>query len=383
MANFNGNNKSKPIKTAFDRSNFKLHAYDPADLQVVDFNFAERTFYGRVNRQLDPIIINNESLRAFHNQDFRIMNFVGDQFHEMYVRYSNALDLSLINKQDANLSKLSVIRGWEDPIKGYSDFMSLFMGDFLEKKMLPNDRKIDSFATFLKFFEAHVLETDIKAKITLSGYMKSNQSSIFNTGIALQIAPVGFADDAIKENQILNSPNFPFYMNMAKQFGFSVNQQNPSVLVSDLEHPTTKKFRGKYSLFSLSGLFNSQFIKANSFDFDLLSRYLIETYNSLVHLRPNLKEIYVCNDKVKSNLSSRNIINSINPNTILLLYIKIRNMEEIFPFSDSEISSVHKTSVRLFAITPKTAMEFIEAQFRSRYNTKEGSLTYYKKKFEK
>lgn len=164
MANFNGNNKSKPIKTAFDRSNFKLHAYDPDALQVVDFNFAERTFYGRVNRQLDPIIVNNESLRNFYNQDFRIMNFVGDQFHEMYVRYSNALDLSLINKQDANLSKLSVIRGWEDPIKGYSDFMSLFMGDFLEKKMLPNDRKIDSFPTFLKFFEAHVLETDIKQR---------------------------------------------------------------------------------------------------------------------------------------------------------------------------------------------------------------------------
>ena len=58
-------------------------------------------------------------------------------------------------------------------------------------------------------------------------------------------------------------------------------------------------------------------------------------------------------------------------------------MEEIFPFSDSEISSVHKTSVRLFAITPEDAMQFIEAQFRSKYNIKEGSLTYYKKKFEK
>lgn len=383
MANFNGNNKSGTLKTAFDRANYKLNAYDPNDLQIVDFNFAERTFYGRVNRQLDPIIVNNESLKTFHNQNFSIMNFVGDQFQEMYVRYSNALELSLINKEDPNLSKLTVIRGWEDPIKGYSDFMSSFMGDFLEKKMLPNDRNLDSFSTFLKFFEAHVLDTDIKAKITLSGYMKSVQSSIFNSGLALQVAPVGFANDAEKENQLLNSPNFPFYINMAKQFGFSVNQQNPSVLVSDLEHPTTKKFRNEYNLFSLSGLFNAQYIKANSFDFDLLSRYLIDTYNSLVHIRPNLREVYVCNSKVKSNLNSRNIIDSIDYSVILLLYIKIRNMEEISPLSDSEIKSIHGTSVRLFEVAPDTAMEFIEAQFRSRYNTKEGSLTYYQKKYQK
>jgi len=58
-------------------------------------------------------------------------------------------------------------------------------------------------------------------------------------------------------------------------------------------------------------------------------------------------------------------------------------MEEIFPLSDSEIKSIHGTSVRLFDVTPDTAMDFIEAQFRSRYNTKEGSLTYYQKKYQK
>ena len=58
-------------------------------------------------------------------------------------------------------------------------------------------------------------------------------------------------------------------------------------------------------------------------------------------------------------------------------------MEEISPFSDSEIRSIHNTSTRLFDIKPERAMQFIESQFRDRYNTKEGSLTYYKKKFQK
>jgi hypothetical protein len=213
--------------------------------------------------------------------------------------------------------------------------------------------------------------------------MKSRQSSIFNTGLALQLAPVGFANDATKESVILNSPNYKFFMNMAKQFGFSVNLQNPSVLVSDLAHPTTTKFRERYVLLTVTSVFEKQYHRTYNFDFDLLSQYLLGTYNSFVYLKPNLKEVYVCNNKTKSNISKRNNINTIDYVTILLLYIKIRNMEEISPFSDSEIRSIHNTSTRLFDIKPERAMQFIESQFRDRYNTKEGSLTYYKKKFQK
>ena len=383
MSKFNGNNNSKTLKTAFERANYKLNAFNDSEIQVVDFNFAERTFYGRVNRKIDPVIPNQNFTKNFHNQDFRIMNFVGDQFKEMYIRYSNALNLSLISQQDANLSELTVIRGWEDPINLYSNFMSSFMNSFLVEKMIPNEKKIHSFDDFLKMFEAHVLENDIGHKLTLSGFMKSRQSSIFNTGLAFQVAPVGFADDSIKESTILDSPNYAFFMNMAKQFGFSVNIQNPSVLVSDLAHPTTTRFRERYDLYNVSTVFEKQYLRTYNFDFDLLSQYLMDTFNSFVYLKPNLKEVYVCNNKTKSNISKRNNIDSIDYNIILLLYIKIRNMEEIFPFSHSEMKSIHSTSVRLFDITPEKALEFIESQFRSRYNTKEGSLTYYKKKFQK
>lgn len=383
MTNFKGNNNSKTLKTAFERANYKLNAFSSSEIQVVDFNFAERSFYGRVNRQLDPVVPNQAFIRNFHNQDFRIMNFVGDQFKEMYVRYQNALNLSLINNEDPNLSELAVIRSWEDPINQYTNFISSFMDSFLVEKMIPNEKKIHSFEDFLEIFEAHVLHNDISSKITLSGFMKSRQSSAFNTGLALQVAPVGFANDALKESTILDSPNYKFFMNMAKQFGFSVNLQNPSVLVSDLAHPTTKKFRAEYNLFSITNIFETQYVRTHNFDFDLLSQYLMDTYNSFVYLKPNLKEVYVCNNKTKSNISKRSNISNIDYYIILLLYINIRNMEEIFPFSHSEVKSIHSTSVRLFEITPEKAMEFIESQFRSRYNTKEGSLTYYKKKFQK
>ena len=383
MTNFKGNNKSTSIKTAVDRSNYKLNAFEESDLQVMDFNFAERTFYGRVNRKLDSVIVNDSFLRTFHNQDFSIMNFVGDQFKEMYARYRNALNLSLIDNKDPNLSELKVIRAWESPKNKYSNFMDLFMNDFLEKEMLPNEKKINSFNDFLSMFQSYIMNRDISSKITFSGFLKSKNTSIFDSGLALQLAPVGFSSDSVKESVVLNSPNYKFFMNMAKQFGFSVNLQNPSILVSDLAHPTTTRFREKYMLFDVSKVFDKQYYKASNYDIDLLVKYLVDTYNSFIYLKPDIKKVFICNNKIKSKLSKRDVIDNIDYNIILLLYINIKNMEEFFSFSESEISSMHGTSKRLFEISQEKAVQFIESQFRSRYNTKEGSLTYYLKKLNK
>ena len=104
MADFKGNNNSNTIRTALERSRYKLSAFNDSDVQVMDFNFAERTFYGRVNRQIDPVIANENFIVNLYNQNTGVMNFVADQFKEMYIRYSNALNLSLINKEDANFT---------------------------------------------------------------------------------------------------------------------------------------------------------------------------------------------------------------------------------------------------------------------------------------
>lgn len=383
MTTFNGNNGSKALRTAFERANYKLNAFSNEDDQVVDFHFAEKTFYGRVDRQLDPVILKLEYLKSIDEANSQVLNFVADQFYEMNTRYRNALNLNLISNQDAHLSELKVVKSWEPATNSYKLSIDQIMTEFLEKEVIPNERRIASFAEFTALFKSYILNNDNAAKITFSGFMKSKQSSIFHSGLALQIAPIGFADDAAKESQMLNSDNFKFFMNMARQFGFSINFQNPSIIISDLAHPVTTKFRQKYGLFNVSTVFERQYEKTCIYDFDLLSQYLLDTYNSFVFLRPNLKKLYICNSKTKSNIYKRNNISNIDYSNILLLYINIRNMEELFSFSDSEVVSIHKTSVRLFPADPSKALKYIETQFRSRYNTKDGSLTYYKKKFQK
>ena len=90
---FNGKNDLKTTRLAFERANYNANAYSKENMQVVDFNFAERTFYGRVNRQLEPVIVNEEFLKPItvSGQDVgtpRAINFVVDQFKDMELHFA-------------------------------------------------------------------------------------------------------------------------------------------------------------------------------------------------------------------------------------------------------------------------------------------------------
>ena len=68
MTYFKGKNEIKSIRRLIsERIKYQTQSYiredeDEAPPQVVDFNFAERTLYGRVDRQLNPVIPNENFL---------------------------------------------------------------------------------------------------------------------------------------------------------------------------------------------------------------------------------------------------------------------------------------------------------------------------------
>ena len=93
--------------------------------------------------------------------------------------------------------------------------------------------------------------------ITFSGFQRSRQSTIFSSGLAIDIAGVSFSDDEQKQNLLFDSRSFEFYLALAKQYGFSVNKRNPGVLISDLASPVTSEYRNNYDLSTINLVFAS------------------------------------------------------------------------------------------------------------------------------
>lgn len=391
MAKFRGKNSIKSVRRlAGARVTYNQEAFADDLPQVVDFNFAEKTLYGRVNRQLTPVVPKKESIVPLSVQNgdgpaILLINFVADQFYDFEAHFASACRLQVLPNDDPLFSALQAKRGYEDPLTLYDNYSDNIMGLYANKFLNKYEKEINNFNDYLFYFPYFMdIMRDI-FPVTYSGFQRSNQSSIFTSGLAIDIAGVSFGNDVAKEALILNSPAFEFYVNLAKQYGFSINKRNPGVLVCDLQSPATAPYRAIYRTTTIDKVFTQHYSKTLYQDLELLISLMVEGYNSFVTTHPLKRTFTSCGDNLISHLLKREYINinSIYYNNIIETYINIRNIEERKPFNNVRIKDITKNALEMRKRSETRMLDYIDGQFRNQYNQKNGSLTYWKKKLEK
>ncbi len=398
MPKFKGKNS---IRSAFrlgrERAKYNLEAFPENDglgrEQIVDFNFAERSLYGKVDRQLNPVIPNEDFIVPIisgdgSNNTVLAMNFVADQFRDLEKHFVRACQLGLITTDDPVLSTLVAKRGYVNPKQSYLNYVQNVMSTYTNEFLKPKASQINSFDDFLNAFPDFMLNMRDIFPVTYSGFQRSSQSSIFSSGLAIDVAGIPFDDDEKKQNLLFDSPAFQYYINLAKQYGFSVNKRNPGVLISDVASPVTLLYRRKYALSSVNSIFSLQYSKTLHEDISLLSKLLSDWYNSFIAKSPFIRTFDVCSGKTITSVQIKKGINNINNNNIInnniiYLYINIRNIEERESYTNIEIDNIYLNAIRLKKISEDSMLQYIDDQFKAKYNLQDGTLTYYKKKNEK
>jgi len=333
---------------------------------------------------LEPVVVKEEFLKEITSAGqevsaHRALNFVVDQFSDMELHFSKACRLGAIPTDDPILSSLQVKKAYENPLEAFKRTSESAMSKMLNGFITANKKKINNFSDFITLFSNHYLNTDIVETIVLSDYMKSINSSIFHSGMALDIAGLDFSDDSAKEDQMLNSPAFNYYINMAKQYGFRISENNPGLLLSDLSSPVTTKYRARYALPSVQSVFDNQYSKTVFEDLELLEKLLINTYNSYVNINPYNTEYKSCNNKTISSINNIKYISNIEYNNIIIIYINMRNFFEGSPLSPSSRKQISQTALSIAKHDRTKMLLYVEDQFKSFYNQKRGSLTYFQK----
>ena len=388
MTRFNGNNSLKTSRLAFERAKYKLEAFQEDYPHVYNFGFAERTFYGRVNRLLEPVVVKEEFLRDItvadqDNGSHRALNFVADQFKDMELHFAKACRMGAIPIDDPVLSSLKIKRSYENPLSGFGITSESAMSKILNDFILKHKVHINNFEDFTRIFVDYYLHSDITETVILSDYMKSVNSNMFQSGLALDIGGLDFSNDAQKEEQMFNSPAFQYYMNITKQYGFRVDQNNPGVIVSDLDSPVTADYRKRYLLVTVSSVFNKQYDKTIFQDLVLLENLLIKTYNNYVDLNPYNTSYKSCNNNTIAYINNIKYRSYIQYNTLVVLYINMKNFFDGSPLSPSSRKQISQTALSIAKHDKEKALLFIEDQFKAFYNQQHGSLTYFTKRIRK
>jgi hypothetical protein len=379
MAKFNGTNNLKTTRLAFERANYRVNAFEEEDVHVYDFGFAERTFYGRVNRMLEPVIPDETHLKVVQ-ENFRLMNFVADQFIDLEAHFAKACRMGVVPIDDPVLSSLKIKRAYETPIDNFKAHSESEMRKVIDNVMMPNMKKVENIEQFVKLFEQSYLQSDSESTFTLSDYMKSRNSNMFNSALALDIAGLDYSNDPIKEERMFNSPAFRYYLNLTRQYGFRVDENNPGVLVSDLASPATKPYRNRYLLTTIASIFDKQYNKTVLKDLSYLSNLIVNGYNNYVSKNPYNTHYKTCNNNTISSITNIKNISRIDYNIILLLYINMKNFFEGSPLSPSSRKQISQTALTIAKHDRDKALLYIEDQFKAFYNQKHGSLTYFEKR---
>jgi len=388
MAKFKGKNSiDSSLTIAAERSTYNREALPEVsflDKSIVNFNFAERTLYGRVDEGLNVVVPNQDSLKTIVSQASKttvtLMNFVADAFSEFEKTFERARNSGKIRQNDPYLSFPQVYNAYQNPKTLYENYFSNIMREF--EQTFRDETKIVSPQDYFKQFLAYINRITPTFPITYTAWHRSKNSSMFTSGLAIDLAGLAIDNDELKES-FINSENFDFYKNSCIKHGFSIVKNSPWVIVSDLDSPASSLYHRNYLMSSVSQIFSENFLLTSEMDIDYLKQNLFKSYNNFVNLFPYRKTFDICNKKLITNNEYRYTINInkfnniFNNNYIIEYYNNIRYFEEDTSFSVADRNKFSKNAKNLqktFDIS--RAIGYINEQYRSVYKSKPGGLNH-------
>jgi len=397
MAKFNGNNSITSARTLFyERVDYELNATSEEVgrnlLGIEDLNFIEMNYYGRVDTNMNSVIPDVKFIKQLkypYNAEYRFaaLDFVVDAFHGLTKVFMEACINNIIPLSDPYLSKITAKAGYVDPTNAYRDYIGDMLKIYINGYIVGNryGLKIMNLKSFLDnllpFFEKM---TD-QYPMTFTAWHRSTNGNPFSSGLFLDLGGFGKDVDSIKEERFLNNPAFGFYVNACVQHGFMVSHKNPSVICADLGSPAMVNYMVPYAMRSPERVFSKKFRLTHLRDVDEMARAVYTAYNDFADMRGYERETTYCEKSNKRlvKLKTRNNINLdsfnrvFNNKYIIILYTKLRNIEEKKVFGDPDIKKIIRQASffeKKFDIN--RAISYINEQFRSTYKSKPGGVNW-------
>tara|TARA_R100001015_G_C4635074_1_gene203375 strand:- start:3026 stop:4318 length:1293 start_codon:yes stop_codon:yes gene_type:complete len=336
---------------------------------VKDFNFVERSYYGLVDHENNPVVPNDEFMVQL--KDGRVLDFVADSVSLMRLNYLSAVRIGSISPSDSFLNELGIISSYENPRIRYGEYLRNIL-QFYNETHIPislGKHSITSYDDYVNNFFKFFLKEGKNIPLTMSKWLISKHASVFETGLAFSFTDIPPDEDQRKVDEIIDSDSFEYFKNLTLNMGFSISHQNPNVLVYDLASPATASIRNKYSLFNLDKVFKDRFIKACTLDLQLLNNNINIYYNKYVENNSLVRVVKTEKCKTVSEYIqlSKVAINkrAMSDHQELEFYIKVRNTEEGMPYSNEDVKKIYKRAKILLKRLDKTqSIGYINNRFK-------------------
>mgnify|MGYP003115554143 CR=1 FL=1 len=234
--------RKKQVYEVINRSNH---------VNLIDFHFAEKALYGRVDRYYQPIVPNERvlSLKDLNSQapsGLKAFNFVVDAFNELQNKFKLKLVRSEISANEKYLSDLIPTAAYSNPRELYDKYTrsySIAVRGVVTKQKL----RFTNFQEFLNVLMPYIKNSLKTKSFTYPAYVKSKECPINVSGLVIEIADIDPNNDKHKYDNFYNSQNWDFFVNACNTYGFMVDANMPNRLVADIASPNMVNKMARYN----------------------------------------------------------------------------------------------------------------------------------------
>ncbi len=394
MAKYKADNTTEsPWEAFYYRGLYKRDAFEGIERkpEVRDFSFAEDVLYGRVDTRLNTVYPKEEKMKIIVSENetessYRLLDFASDAFMAVKNSMNAARENNTIPSDEPIFSKFSIRKAYQSPIELYNNYSTTLMNKYISNYLVGKNMKkhVIGFNEFINHFIKFFKEQSGSNSFTFTSWQRSTTSSIFTSGIAIDIGGLEYGKDELIEQRVLSSVCFPYYLKVCRANGFSVSRLAPTLMVADILSPGLLPYAKANQLYTTEDIFLRQFNYAYMVDYDFMQVNLVDGYNLFVGNYP-IEKITTskCPKTVSSVIKERTAVTVLQAQQIisismwLSLYMEIRSIEEKGALKQQTkkmlIEKINKTKY----LDSSQAMRYINNTFRDTYKSKYGGLNYF------
>lgn len=254
--------------------------YPKDNTNIIDF-WNNSLLYGKINKDLDPIVITSSNLKVLKqntittNQNQYLVNFAADSFQELLLEFQRADQQSVIKK--SKLNPLKIQRSALIPEQVYKVRVRNVLDALLKNDLNEFENKLITFSDYINLFCSRM---DIaKPIISQTGYINSKLSSPLITGLMFELSLNDHGTDQKKDKDYLQDPNYKFLINTAEKYSFFVDKNAPWRLVYNLSTQYAASKFSKYNCADIDEVHSKIYSPTYLTDWSYLKSALIQHYN--------------------------------------------------------------------------------------------------------
>tara|TARA_B100000941_G_scaffold247892_1_gene193151 strand:+ start:2314 stop:3636 length:1323 start_codon:yes stop_codon:yes gene_type:complete len=359
---------------------------------LVNFNFAEKHLYGRVNRVFTPIVPTADGAlelvvlprTGMDSNTFRAFNFVADSYRELSSQFRKATAMKKISTTSPFLSELKVYKAYENPLNLYYKHRIAYAEGIVEL-LLSDGIEISNFKEFVVKMMPYLQKTAREHPFTLPAFVKSNYCPINTSGLVIEISDVKPSEDIIKIEQFVGSVNWDYYLNACLTYGFMVDRMYPWRLVADIGSPPMIEKSAQYGATTTDMVLRNGYELAHRTYYQGFASQMLDIYNRVK--KPKTK-VMNCGSSLKVSTSKPVDYSPVTFSQqfdvlyIFRLYCNIRFYEEESQFRPYEKNKLIEDCSEIARYDPISAADVFERILNKTFDYA-GSLQYIKDKYDR